>query len=161
MHPYTFRAENAFLPLELRSSAVPAAPRAAVRRDREVPGRRRGRVVHRQPRHGRKGYRGRAPLPLYDDIGHGYARTREADPRIAAAIDQALGDARTVVNVGAGAGSYEPADRAVTAVEPSQAMIDQRPPGAAPCLRAAAEELPFADDSFDAALAVDDRAPLG
>jgi len=90
---------------------------------------------------------------LYDDIGHGYARTRDADPRIAAAIDTALGDARTVVNVGAGAGSYEPRDREVTAVEPSQAMIDQRPPGAAPCVRAPAEALPFADGSFDAALA--------
>jgi len=91
---------------------------------------------------------------LYDHIGHGYARTRAADPRIAAVIDRALGDARAVVNVGAGAGSYEPAGREVTAVEPSQAMIDQRPPGAAPAVRAAAEALPFADDSFDAALAV-------
>jgi SAM-dependent methyltransferase len=90
---------------------------------------------------------------LYDQIGHGYARTREADPRIAAAIDEELGDARTVINVGAGAGSYEPADREVTAVEPSQAMIEQRAPGAAPVVQAAAEELPFADDSFDAALA--------
>ena len=93
-------------------------------------------------------------MTRYDHIGPGYARTREADPRIAAAIDSALGDARTVVNVGAGAGSYEPADRDVTAVEPSQAMIDQRPPSAAPCVRAAAEALPFADQSFDAALAV-------
>jgi SAM-dependent methyltransferase len=59
-----------------------------------------------------------------------------------------------VVNVGAGTGSYEPADREVTAVEPSQAMIDQRPPGSAPCVRAAAEALPFGDGSFDAALAV-------
>jgi SAM-dependent methyltransferase len=59
-----------------------------------------------------------------------------------------------VVNVGAGTGSYEPADREVTAVEPSQAMIEQRPPSAVPCVRAAAEALPFADGSFDAALAV-------
>jgi SAM-dependent methyltransferase len=92
-------------------------------------------------------------LPLYDAIGDGYADTRRADPRIAAAIDRALGDARSVVNVGAGAGSYEPADRAVTAVEPSAAMIAQRPPGAAPAVQAVAEALPFGDASFDAALA--------
>jgi SAM-dependent methyltransferase len=92
-------------------------------------------------------------VTLYDRIGHGYARTREADPRIARAIREELGDARTVVNVGAGAGSYEPSDLEVTAVEPAQAMIDQRPPGAAPAVQAPAEELPFGDDSFDAALA--------
>ncbi len=92
-------------------------------------------------------------MALYDHIGHGYTRTRGADERIAKAIREALGDARTLVNVGAGAGSYEPGDLDVTAVEPSQAMIDQRPTGAAPCVRAAAEALPFADDDFDAALA--------
>jgi SAM-dependent methyltransferase len=92
-------------------------------------------------------------MTLYDRIGHGYARTREADPRIARVIREELGEVRTVVNVGAGAGSYEPADLDVTAVEPSRAMLDQRPPGAAPAVQAGAEALPFADDSFDAALA--------
>ena len=90
----------------------------------------------------------------YDRIGIGYADTRRADPRIAARIEAALGDARSVVNIGAGAGSYEPAGRNVTAVEPSAEMIAQRPPGAAPAVRASAESLPFDDDSFDAALAV-------
>ena len=90
----------------------------------------------------------------YDRIGPGYAKTRRADPRIAARIDAALGDARTVLNVGAGAGSYEPPDREVTAVEPSAEMIAQRPAGAAPVVQASAEELPFEDDSFDAAMAV-------
>ncbi|HEY4779117.1 MAG TPA: class I SAM-dependent methyltransferase [Solirubrobacterales bacterium] len=90
----------------------------------------------------------------YDRIGLGYAKTRRADPRIAAWIDAALGDARTVLNVGAGAGSYEPADRQVTAVEPSAEMIAQRPAGSAPVLQASAEKLPFAGDSFDAAMAV-------
>jgi SAM-dependent methyltransferase len=95
-----------------------------------------------------------AGAELYDRIGPGYTTTRRADPRLAAAIHAALGDARTVVNVGAGAGSYEPAGRDVLAVEPSEAMIAQRPAGAAPVVRAHAEALPFADDSFDAALAV-------
>ena len=79
---------------------------------------------------------------------------RREDPRIAARIRAALGDARTVVNVGAGAGSYEPADLEVVAVEPSEVMIAQRPEGAAPVVRAVAEELPFEDGSFDAAMAV-------
>jgi ubiquinone/menaquinone biosynthesis C-methylase UbiE len=90
----------------------------------------------------------------YDQLGHGYANTRRADPRIARRIVEALGEARSVVNVGAGAGSYEPADREVTAVEPSAEMIAQRPAGAAPAVQASAESLPFADDSFDAALAI-------
>jgi SAM-dependent methyltransferase len=92
--------------------------------------------------------------PSYDRIGRGYAIARRADSRIAARIDAALGDARTVLNVGAGAGSYEPAGREVTAVEPSAEMIDQRPSGAAPVVQASAESLPFGDDAFDAALAV-------
>jgi SAM-dependent methyltransferase len=91
---------------------------------------------------------------LYDRIGVGYTTVRGEDPRIAAAIHAALGDARTVLNVGAGTGSYEPGDRQVTAVEPSEVMIAQRPPGAAPAVRASAEALPFADGSFDAAMAV-------
>jgi SAM-dependent methyltransferase len=91
---------------------------------------------------------------LYDRIGRSYATTRQTDPRIAALIDEALGDARSVVNVGAGTGSYEPVDRDVVAVEPSAAMIAQRPPGAAPAVQASAEHLPFPDSSFDAALAV-------
>src|SRR5919198_6304706 len=95
-----------------------------------------------------------ASTALYDRIGRGYTDTRRTDPRLAARIWEALGDARTVVNVGAGSGSYEPADREVVAVEPSAAMIAQRPAGAAPVVRASAEELPFPDRSFDAALAV-------
>jgi SAM-dependent methyltransferase len=79
---------------------------------------------------------------------------RRPDPRIAARIDAALGDARTVLNVGAGTGSYEPEGREVTAVEPSAEMIGQRPPGSAPAIQASAENLPFAERSFDASLAV-------
>jgi SAM-dependent methyltransferase len=79
---------------------------------------------------------------------------RREDPRIAARIRAALGDARTVLNVGAGAGAYEPADLEVTAVEPSEVMRSQRLPGAAPVVAACAEALPFPDDSFDAAMAV-------
>jgi SAM-dependent methyltransferase len=90
----------------------------------------------------------------YEDVGAAYGRTRRPDPRIARRIRAALGDARTAVNVGAGLGSYEPADLKVTAVEPAAAMIAARPPGAAPCVRAAAQALPFADGSFDAAMAV-------
>ena len=90
----------------------------------------------------------------YEQIGLGYARARRTDPRIAERIFDALGDARRVLNVGAGTGSYEPPDRDVLAVEPSRVMRSQRPPGAAPCIDARAEALPFPDDSFDAALAV-------
>jgi SAM-dependent methyltransferase len=90
----------------------------------------------------------------YDDIGRTYARTRATDPRIAAAIWGGLGDARTVLNVGAGTGNYEPPDREVTAVEPSSVMIAQRPESAAPVVQASADSLPFDDDSFDAAMAV-------
>jgi len=91
---------------------------------------------------------------LYDAIGVTYAVTRRTDPRIAAQIWAALGDARTVVNVGAGSGSYEPPDRRVLAVEPSAVMRAQRPREAAPCVAATAESLPFADGTFDAAMAV-------
>jgi SAM-dependent methyltransferase len=92
--------------------------------------------------------------PTYDRLGVGYARTRREDAAIAARIDEALGDVRTVVNVGAGAGSYEPAGRDVVAVEPSAEMIAQRPPGAAPAIQASAEALPFEDNRFEAAMAV-------
>lgn len=94
-----------------------------------------------------------APRVDYEEHGPGYARRRRADPRIAARVHAALGDARTVVNVGAGAGSYEPTDRWVLAVEPSAAMRAQRPPGAAPAIAARAEALPFDDDSVDGAMA--------
>jgi SAM-dependent methyltransferase len=92
--------------------------------------------------------------PAYDRIGVNYAALRKPDPRIAARIEQALGAARSVLNVGAGAGSYEPANRDVTALEPSPEMIRQRPAGAAPVVQGRAEALPFADSSFDAAMAV-------
>ena len=90
----------------------------------------------------------------YDRIGTSYTRTRRTDPHVAAQINRALGDASRIVNVGAGTGSYEPSDREVVAVEPSPTMYRQRPPGAAPVVRASAEALPFADASFDAALAI-------
>lgn len=89
----------------------------------------------------------------YGHIGRDYASYRRPEPRILAAILAAFGDARTIVNVGAGAGSYEPVDREVTPVEPSAAMRAQRPATIAPAIDAVAEALPFADDSFDAALA--------
>lgn len=92
--------------------------------------------------------------PRYDTIGRSYAHHRRPDPRIAARIAAALGDARSVLNVGAGAGSYEPADRDVVALEPSSVMIAQRPAGAAPAVRASAEAQPFARGAFDATLAV-------
>ena len=90
----------------------------------------------------------------YDEIGRSYTRTRRTDPRVAAQIYAALGDAQTIVNIGAGAGSYEAVDRDFIAVEPSSTMIAQRAPGAAPALRAWVESLPFRDDTFDAALAI-------
>ena len=90
---------------------------------------------------------------LYDTIGATYSVTRRTEPRIAAQVWAALGDARTVLNVGAGTGSYEPGDRDVIAVEPSAVMRAQRPAGAAPCVAASAESLPFEDQSFDAAMA--------
>ena len=93
-------------------------------------------------------------LADYDRIGVNYSDLRRPDPRIASIILSALGDARTVLNVGAGTGSYEPADRNVTAVEPSVEMIRQRDPAAAPAIRGWADDLPFADDSFDASMAI-------
>lgn len=91
---------------------------------------------------------------VYDTIGVNYSDVRKADPRIEALIGKALGPAKTVLNVGAGAGSYEPADRQVTAVEPSMEMIRQRPATLAPAMQGCAEDLPFDDDSFDASMAI-------
>lgn len=92
--------------------------------------------------------------PRYDTIGHGYSATRREDPRLRDRIDIALGDSRTIVNVGAGTGSYEPLDRHVIAIEPSDVMADQRSPDLAPALRGTAAPLPLRDLSVDAAMAV-------
>lgn len=90
----------------------------------------------------------------YDRFGIGYERRRRSDPRIATRIEAALGDAQTVLNVGAGTGSYEPTTCEIVAVEPSAEMIAQRPADAAPVVQASAEELPFDDHSFDAVMAI-------
>jgi SAM-dependent methyltransferase len=90
----------------------------------------------------------------YDTIGRGYSAHRRTDPRFERRIHSALGDAATVVNVGAGTGSYEPDDRMVVAVEPSSEMLRQRTAGAAPAVQGAAEHLPLRDGAFDVALAV-------
>ena len=91
---------------------------------------------------------------LYDEIGAGYQQRRRPDPRLAAAITRALNRTETVVNVGAGSGSYEPMDRAVIAVEPAMTMIRQRRAGSAPVVQASATELPFRDAEFASALAI-------
>ncbi len=90
----------------------------------------------------------------YDSWGARYSTTRHSDPSIARRVVQALGDARTVLNVGAGTGSYEPTDRWLVAVEPSAVMLAQRAVGAAPAIRAVAERLPFRTRAFDAAMAI-------
>lgn len=90
----------------------------------------------------------------YEQIGVGYRNYRRPDPRIAAPIWAALGGAEPVLNVGAGAGSYEPTDRRVSAVEPSAAMRAQRPSGLATAIDALAGDLPFQEDSFEAAMAI-------
>jgi len=92
--------------------------------------------------------------PAYDRMGLGYSDVRRPDPRFEAAIWGALGGARTVLNIGAGAGSYEPRDREVIAVEPSPVMIEQRPADAAPAVRGVVEDLPLDDQSVDATMAV-------
>ncbi|HEY0936659.1 MAG TPA: MerR family transcriptional regulator, partial [Trebonia sp.] len=129
--------------LEQRDRA--AAMVAAV--DRELAARARGMAMTSKEQQGMFGAR------LYDAIGGAYPATRRTDPRIAAQVWDALGDARTVLNVGAGTGSYEPPGRDVTAVDPSAVMRALRPEGSAPCVAAAAESLPFEDQSFDAAMA--------
>lgn len=91
---------------------------------------------------------------LYNTIGVGYSNLRKPDPRIEKAINAALGDAKTLLNVGAGTGSYEPTDRDVTAIEPSIEMIRQRPPTAPKAHQGVAEQLPFEDNQFDAAMAI-------
>ena len=101
---------------------------------------------------GSRGRDGSAGDADYGTIGGGYSRYRRPDPRIGRAVSAALGDARTVVNVGAGAGSYEAAHLDVTPVEPSAAMRAQRPVGLRPAVDAVAEQLPFPDDAFDAAM---------
>ena len=92
-------------------------------------------------------------MAIYDTIGATYTTTRRPDPRIAAQIHAALGDAETVINIGAGTGSYEP-PQTVLAVEPSAVMIAQRPVGAAPAIQAAAESIPLGDDAADAVMAL-------
>lgn len=90
----------------------------------------------------------------YDTIGIDYSQLRRPDARIGRIIERALGSATTVLNVGAGAGSYEPADRQVTAIEPSLEMIRQRAASAGPVIQGQAENLPFDDRSFDASMAI-------
>jgi SAM-dependent methyltransferase len=93
-------------------------------------------------------------MPAYDEIGTGYARRRRVEPRLAVPLHAALGDARRVLNVGAGTGSYEPTDRQVVALEPSSVMIRQRRAGLAPVIQGQAESMPFATESFDAVMTV-------
>jgi len=90
----------------------------------------------------------------YDTHGQGYARVRQTDPRIAAMVHEALGEAKVVLNVGAGAGSYEPVDRHVIAIEPSAMMRSQRPPHLTPAIHGIAEALPLDDQSVDATMAM-------
>lgn len=90
--------------------------------------------------------------PEYDRIGVGYGFHRLPDPRLGAAIHEAIGQGETILNVGAGAGSYEPPDRSVVALEPSGVMLAQHPGRRR--VRGAAEHLPFADGSFDVAMAI-------
>jgi hypothetical protein len=100
------------------------------------------------------GVEGLVDVPRYERIGRHYARTRREDPLIREHVERALGDARTVVNVGAGAGSYEPRDRHVVAIEPSDTMANQRPRTSAPAIRASAGHLPLRDASVDAAMTI-------
>jgi ubiquinone/menaquinone biosynthesis C-methylase UbiE len=90
----------------------------------------------------------------YDRIGLTYAETRREDPRIAQLVLASLGDASSVLNVGAGTGSYEPRDRPVVALDPSQVMLRQRPSGSSPVVCGRAERLPFPDGAVDTAMAI-------
>jgi len=94
------------------------------------------------------------PSPLYDDVGRGYAAARRTEPRIAVVLWSRMPPAATILNVGAGTGSYEPPDRDVMAVEPSRTMREQRPAEAAPCVAGVGEALPFSDGSFDVVMSV-------
>ena len=91
---------------------------------------------------------------LYEQLGESYESTRRPDRRIARYVQEAIGDARSVINVGAGTGSYEPGDRYVVAIEPARAMRERRPASAAPCIDAGAEALPFDDASVDLAMGI-------
>ena len=91
---------------------------------------------------------------FYDTIGLNYSNLRKPDPRIAALLESKLGDAQTIVNIGAGTGSYEPKNKHVIAVEPSSIMIAQRPTNSAPVTQCSAEDLPFSDNQFDLSLAI-------
>ena len=91
---------------------------------------------------------------MYDTIGLGYNTKRHADPQIAARLAEALSDAKSILNIGAGTGSYEPAHQNLIAVEPSTVMLRQRLRRAAPAVQAVAEALPFSNAQFDAAMAV-------
>ena len=102
----------------------------------------------------RSAVRDQLASPVYDTIGQGYLAHRRAEPRWEAVINEQLGDGRVVVNVGAGTGNYEPVDRAVIAVEPSSVMVEQRPAGAAPAVRASGSALPLPSGCADVALAI-------
>ena len=99
-----------------------------------------------------RGIDGSAGDADYGSIGTVYREYRTADPRIASLIHAALGDARMVLNIGAGTGSYEPTDREVTAVEPSATMRERRSPELPAAIDACAEQLPFSDKYFEAAM---------
>jgi SAM-dependent methyltransferase len=90
----------------------------------------------------------------YDEIGCDYATTRREDPWLRDRVMSALGDSGTIVNVGAGTGSYEPGDRYVIAIEPSDVMAAQRPAELVPAIRGSAAPLMLRDNSVDAAMAI-------
>lgn len=93
-------------------------------------------------------------VKMYDTIGRLYSNQRQPDPRLAERLDACIGNDTTVLNVGAGTGSYEPGRSGVFAAEPSAVMLSQRNASAAPAVRAVAEALPFEDRAFDVVLAI-------